>query len=185
MKATSWKAMGCDPRTGRWRLLPAGLLLQTFDPKQDEEVSFTDDLIWAKDKSGLFRLVVLLQNVQDLKSSLAAVQDIDRASGGHIQQNGITIIREDLSASASPVVLESKKRWQRSIYRVASGEEFSRSRLCHHRPEPKGYDPYRLSKEVQKKRFIFLRPDRFVFAACDSKEEVDRAAARIAEFLEG
>ncbi|RFU31743.1 hypothetical protein B7463_g4613, partial [Scytalidium lignicola] len=153
-----------------------------LDP-EDSSIFFTDDIIWSKEKTVLFKIVVLAQSFEDVKSALHALDDIEHTSGGHILPNDITVVLEDLSLKVSDNKLDDS--WKSKVYRVASGEEFASSPLCHGRPEPIGYDPYRLGKEVKKKQIIFLRPDRFVFAACDSKEEVDRTAVQIREFLKG
>lgn len=147
----------------------------------DDRIFFTDDIIWSSDKRGLFKLVVLAKSAADLDSMLSRLSDIESLSGGHVQEKDVTVILEDVSSRISQVSLD--KKWDDKIFRIASAEEFASSELCNGRPEPQGYDPYRLGKEVKNKRFIFLRPDRFVFAACNTLEEVNYASRQVKEIL--
>ncbi|KAH8819344.1 hypothetical protein F5884DRAFT_825906 [Xylogone sp. PMI_703] len=151
--------------------------------QKDNSIFFSDSIIWRKEATGLFKIVVLGQKFEDVMSSIPLLDDIERISGGHIQKSDITVILEDLSFK----LLDKKpdENWADKTYQVASGEEFSASPLCRGRPEPQGYDAYRLGKEVKRKRFIFLRPDRFVYAACDSREEIERVAGQVQELLKG
>ncbi|PVH71142.1 hypothetical protein DL98DRAFT_597226 [Cadophora sp. DSE1049] len=71
------------------------------------------------------------------------------------------------------------------VMRIATAEEFAADKLCDRRPAPSYYDEYRLKKEVKGRTFIILRQDRFAFAACADKAELDIAAARIEEVLSG
>jgi hypothetical protein len=155
---------------------------RSIDPEKDE-IFFTDDLIWNKHKRGLFGLVVLIQKLDDLEPSLTTLKDIDKSSDGKIHLDSITIILENLAPVLKDHIVDNKTKGH--VYQIASAKEFSKSPLCHGRPEPQGYDAHRLGKEVKKKRYIFLRPDRFVFAACDSEEELDKAIAQIAGLLQG
>ena len=145
------------------------------------DVAFTDDVIWDVAKPALFRLVVLLRSLGDLPSALNATADLESIFAVCGLAVVITIILEDVTLSATDFKFE--KPWSANIYRVATGDEFARSPLCKNRPAPYGYDPHRLGKEVCHKRFIFLRPDRIVFAACDRKDEVNDVAQHIASFM--
>ncbi|KAK5995929.1 3-(3-hydroxy-phenyl)propionate/3-hydroxycinnamic acid hydroxylase-like protein [Cladobotryum mycophilum] len=150
----------------------------------DDEAFFTDDVIWPERKIGnLFRLVVLVQDLKDVEASLAALDDIETVSGGQIQRKEVIILLEDPSLTGTALDTSVGLEWREKMYRVATGEEFAESPLCEGRPAPIGYDALRLGKEVNQKRYIFLRPDRFVFAACDSRGEIDRVATRIKELL--
>lgn len=152
--------------------------------KTEGRVEFTDDIIFAPGKKGLFQLVVLVDKVQELEAAAQALRDVQRLSEGVLISSEATFIVHDASAG-----VESASTWPscngRAV-RIATGSEFAADeRLCGCRPEPIYYDPYRIKKEVRGLSFIILRPDRFVFAACVDKAELDIAAGRISPVLNG
>lgn len=134
------------------------------------KVSFTDDIIFGLQKQGLFQVVVILRDLGDSHSTEAALRGLEKASNGVIKDGETTMFLDDTRASHSDVK-------GRNVYRLATAAEFAADPvLCRGRPEPKGYDPHRMSKGVGYKKFVILRPDRFVFAACDSRSELISAA---------
>jgi hypothetical protein len=155
---------------------------RSIEPHADE-IFLTDDVIWTTKNPSLFRLVVLLENLGDLDTSLGALHAIEDLSGGELRPTDAVVLLEDLSPDVTDDAINQPAGPK--VYRIASGDDFACSELCNDRPKPIGYNPFRLGEEVKKKRFIFLRPDRFVFAACNLKEEVDKAAVRVRDFLNG
>lgn len=144
-------------------------------------VCFTDDVIWNNQKKCLFQLLVLPKTLQSMSSLTKSVDTLLSRPGSPLALKDTTIILDDVSfiTPKGPLNLPP----YRQFYRVASGEEFAVSKLCYGRPKPKGYDPYRLGKEVNHCPLVILRPDRFVFAACKDIKDLESALKQLREFL--
>ncbi|KAJ9165698.1 hypothetical protein NKR19_g1, partial [Coniochaeta hoffmannii] len=139
-------------------------------PPQCGQVLFTDDIIFGPQKQGLFQVVVILQPHSDPINVKVELYSLEEASSGALKDGEATCF---LNSTQTPP-LESKRR---DIYRIATAAEFAADPiLCGGRPEPKGYDPYRMSEAVGNKKFVILRPDRFVYAVCDTRAELLFAA---------
>lgn len=175
--------------------------LKGRDPKT-EDVYFTDDVIFAGDKKGLFQLVVLLNSSSELEEARKAIRGIRKSSHGEVNEDEATYIIHDPTARVIPSITMNGSSTATShqsfrpsdsdvVVRIATAEEFA-AKYCHQDdigdgapPYPKGYDAYKLLKEVKGANYIILRADRFVFAACRSAEEVKGAAGRVREMLAG
>ncbi|KAI1616223.1 monooxygenase [Exophiala viscosa] len=141
-----------------------------------EKTCFTDDLIFSPDKTGLFQLLILPEDVANLDRLMSALDGMDETSSNLIRREEATILVQSIKASPGSV---SMSKW--TIARLATGDEFAADPvLCGNRPRPIGYDEARLQKEIKGKRFVIVRQDRFVFAACDTPEELKQAAQRLA-----
>lgn len=139
--------------------------------KENVEVLFTDDAVFGA-KKGIFQLVVMLKNLSELDPAKEALAGVTEASSGHLLTKEATFILDDTqSPNWSPTA-------NSELYRLATAEEFiaSPNDISLRRPPPLYYDPHRLSKEAHGRRFVIVRPDRFIFAACNSREELLRAA---------
>lgn len=123
-----------------------------------------------------------LQSQEDILSALNATTDLEAIFADHGLVVGITIIIEDVAVSAADII-KLEKPSSVNIYRVATADEFSQSPLCKNRPRPEGYEPFCLGKDVGHKRFLFLQPDRFIFAACDTIDEVKDVPGYVATSL--
>lgn len=141
------------------------------------EVLFTDDIIFSPSKKGLFQLVVLVKTAYELDRLDHSLAGIDRESNGVLLPGESSIFAED---SIGPW---GEARGGRHVYRFATGDEFESSPLCARRPKPVGYDSQLMVKAARGSKFIVLRPDRFVFAACRTTEELHGAAGRIGDFI--
>lgn len=168
------------PHYGGGKCLPQVYCRDLNQVKGD--ILFTDDAIWDVSTPTLFRLVVLLPSSENLPSAMNATANLEAIFADHGLRVGITIIIEDVAVSAADII-KLERASSVNIYRVATADEFAQSPLCESRPRPEGYDPYRLGKDVDHKRFLFLRPDRFIFAACDTIDEVKDATGHVAAFL--
>lgn len=135
------------------------------------EVLFTDDVIFASSKSGLFQLLVYVPNLEELKSAKDTVSRIDVFSKGEVKSTEVTFLVEEICEADEDA---------KDVYRLATSDEFAQSDLCEGRPAPMYYDPLYLAKVIDGKRFILLRQDRFIFAACDTREELVQAANKLA-----
>ncbi|KAJ5180402.1 hypothetical protein N7492_003612 [Penicillium capsulatum] len=142
----------------------------------DGEVLFTDDVIFSPSKIGLFQLLVYVPTMADLTSAKNIASEIDVLSKGEVKGSDATFLVEDIVAEGHEDAS--------GVYRLATGEEFTQSALCDGRPAPQYYDPYYLAKVTGGTRFILLRPDRFVFAMCDTREELKHAAGSLEFYLQ-
>ncbi|KAL4911122.1 hypothetical protein BDW74DRAFT_172576 [Aspergillus multicolor] len=161
----------------------------------------------------LFRLLVYLASARDLAAALRDIADIEGMSRGRITADEVTILIEraespgpsisiDMEtgtlapcgpgAGAGPCLGSSLSTTSIStapaaisIYQVATGAEFAASPLCLGRPEPKRYDPYHIGRALGGNRYVLVRPDRVVFAAVDSRDDLRRAAEAAAGYLPG
>ncbi|CAL5874394.1 uncharacterized protein PFLUO_LOCUS8690 [Penicillium psychrofluorescens] len=145
--------------------------------KADAEIRFTDDVIFAAHKKCLFQLLVYVKTLDEVADAKRVISDIDDISHSEIRASEVTVLVEDLS-STSPEMDDD-------VFRLATADEFAQSLLCEGRPAPQYYDPYSLGKELTGTRFIIVRPDRFIFAACNSREDLRQLASRVVSFLQG
>lgn len=144
----------------------------------DAEVLFTDDLIFNASKKALFQLVVIIPGDGDTDDlDLNGLLDVEEKSGGAIQANEVTVIANSIHSVLSAA-------GKHPCYRLATAEEFANHpSLCAGRPVPVGFDPYRMTREVQNRKFVILRPDRVVFAACDDMDALLFAAEKLRQFV--
>ena len=141
-------------------------------------VRFTDDAIFDHWKQALFQVVVLNKNLAEAEAAKKSLQGLEHASEGELREHEATYIIHDLSVTPA-----MNSYFDVGLFRIATGTEFAETRLCHQRPEPQFYDPFRMMKEAQRKPFLILRPDRFVYAACADRNELFESARRLAGFL--
>lgn len=144
-----------------------------------EKVRFTDDVIFAPHKTAAFQIVAFLNSEENLAKSREILDDLSRESKGILNPRETTFIVRKSTYSLSPKVEEKE-----AVYRLATGAEFAADDfLCRGRPEPQFYDPLRISKDVNNKMFVILRPDRFIYAACDTQSELSQAARSISDLF--
>ncbi|KAG9194976.1 hypothetical protein G6011_00096 [Alternaria panax] len=143
--------------------------------EMDSEVRFTDDVIFEEGKKGLFQLVVFVDEVRDVEGVRTFLDGIDEASGGALSVGEATFFITSTETPPASVDLQHS-----NVYRLAMAGEFAASTLCVGRPEPRYYDAHRIWKESLGKRYIILRPDRFVFATCGDVDELKGAAVKLA-----
>ncbi|UKZ74770.1 hypothetical protein TrVFT333_002440 [Trichoderma virens FT-333] len=158
------------PRLGGGGNFPQVYAVSVANTPRSEKVLFTDDIIFSPQKQGLFQVVVILQPHRIVDGVDAALRGLQGISNGAIRDGEATVFIN--TTKAAPCDLKG-----RHVYRLATAAEFADDPvLSAGRPEPKGYDPHRMSKEVGNKTFVILRPDRFVFAACDTRSDLVYAA---------
>ncbi|PVH96296.1 FAD/NAD(P)-binding domain-containing protein [Periconia macrospinosa] len=139
-----------------------------------DTVHFSDDVIFAPSKQCLLQVVVILRSLDDLYSCQQILAGVDEASEGALKSDEATFVLNSTAATQTPDT-------QATVYRLATGEEFAADEvLCRGRPFPYNYDPLRMAQEVGHRRFVIVRPDRFVFAACQAPEELISASKRLA-----
>lgn len=134
-------------------------------------VAFSDDLIFAPAKKGLFQLVMLpafADEAYQLQNSV-----IDLAQSKYVDAvEATTIIQSHRLPSQITKHLTSDDT---TVARVATSEEFADSLLCQGRPAPRYYDPFRMAKETKGMKYVLVRPDRFIYSACQTLEELKKA----------
>ncbi|EEA23552.1 hypothetical protein TMatcc_002429 [Talaromyces marneffei ATCC 18224] len=145
----------------------------------DNMVYFTDDVIF-KQKKGLFQLVVYLKDPGEVATVGKDISSIETISQGYIYESDIACLTE---FDAQSLTHYSKNESPYPTYSIATGEEFARSELCKGRPEPRYYNPYRLRKELKGHRYIILRPDRFVFASCSTRDDLMKAVRVLVAYV--
>jgi hypothetical protein len=140
---------------------------------------FTDDVIFTNGKKALFQLVVLLSDVKQLDGSIVALTELAKQGEGVLRIEEATYIIDDplnKTASSQKLAVDNahwiiyKEKWDQSIWRDL--------------PDPVGYDGSRMRKEV-KGRYVIVRPDRFIYAACNTSEELIQASRSLAGVFSG
>lgn len=145
-------------------------------------VSFTDDLIFSRAKKGLLQLLILVESAHEADVALKDVSGVSDASEGLVLEDEATVLVHDLDAR--PGVTCAGK--DRTLARIASADEFAADELCNGRPEPLHYNPWRIRKKLRPQaRYVVVRPDRFVFAACRDKDELQEALSQLPRMLNG
>lgn len=145
----------------------------------DGEVQFTDDVIFRKkEPAPLLYLLVYLSNAEELPEAQKAVADVESISRGEVQASNVTFLLETDSGVGQNVSSIS------SAFTLATAAEFSRSPLCSRRPEPMYYDAGILGKTLEGRKYIILRADRFIYAACSTEEELRETLTQAAAYLQ-
>ena len=153
----------------------------------ESRVQFTDDVIFRSDKKRLFQLIVVVDDLNAAEKALLDLEvlDLETVSKGMVSEREASCIihcpglgAEDVSDTQAP--------FKQRLYRVATAEEFAATEaLCNGRPQPIGYNMYRMRDDMKKRRYILVRPDRFVFAACEKVEDLVRACGAIEDAVLG
>jgi 2-polyprenyl-6-methoxyphenol hydroxylase-like FAD-dependent oxidoreductase len=171
------EGMAFIPGPGSGVFLPQVYCAPLGAAHRGQQVAFTDDVIFASEKKGLFQIVVSIDCLEDVQNAQKALEDVEALSERELSAEEATYLVHD----------SRERRVQRNpnVVRIATAEEFALSPLCRDRPEPHYYDEYRLRREVQGRKYLIVRPDRLVYAACSTKQELDSAAAKLRHHLAG
>jgi hypothetical protein len=148
-------------------LSSGGLLLPQVYARNcsNSQVCFSDDLIFTKNKGGLLQLLLLPDCVVEARRLVAGLQHLPNHE--LVNPREATILVQETDVDPPPL-----EEVDMTMARVATGEEFAVTELCRNRPKPQHYDPYRVSKELPGMKFVLVRPDRFVYAACREDKEL-------------
>lgn len=147
---------------------------------KSERVKFSDDLIFAPEKTGLFQLLLLPDSPEEAEDLVVVARNV--TSKGFITTEEATVLIQDDGVQSSQAQHLAGHGF--GVARVATEEEFAADLdLCRNRPAPTHYDPWRISKEVKGLKFVVVRPDRFVYAACRTSAELTRALDGLAGVL--
>ncbi len=115
---------------------------------------------------------MLLKSLSEVDEARLALQNVDRLSGKYVLADEATYIVQSTEAQKCPEL-------GADVFRLATPAEFVASPLCRGRAAPELYDMHKLQRELRGKRFALARPDRFVYAACNSGEELERICSGI------
>ncbi len=155
-----------------------------LDPgNKDREVAFSDDFIYAAEKTGLIQLIVLVDSLEEVRktiTSLNATRSLSPAAEVLISE--ATYLVHDYTISQPVTDMRTRPN---QIMRIATVEEFQQSKLSAGRPKQEGYDAFSIKQAVRGKRFVVVRPDRFVFAACAETAELETALKAVERVLRG
>jgi hypothetical protein len=145
---------------------------------KDLGVSFTDDVIFQRDKKGMFQLVVSLESHADLDAARKALPNLDTLSGNYIIPHEATFILHTSEVKEVPADIGN------DVWRLATADEFvNTSDLCKGRPAPEYYDMFQIRKALYGKSFAIVRPDRFLYAACDTAQQLQTICGGIQQTL--
>ena len=157
---------------------------------EPQSVQFTDDVLFNGSRANmLLRLLVVINDLGEAEQAWLELKALDlyKHSNGEVQEKSALFLIQ----SPGPEIQEIQKSNtpssipQENVYRVATADDFAASDLCKSRPYPTGYDMQRIQKEVKGKRFILVRPDRFVYAACNTGAELVAACELVSTTLLG
>merc|ERR1712000_356655 len=84
------------------------------------KICFTDDLIFAPEKVGLFQPLILPENVEDVDKLMKDIDEVDRISNNLIQSNEATILIQSTEPTTEAAALA-----RQDLARLATGQEFA------------------------------------------------------------
>ena len=157
--------------------------------------TFTDDTIFGPEKKGIFQIVALLDSVDQLhnvRGDLAHIKTSDSLS--FLDPTEATLILHgEIPAVPQTSPLLGPESARGNTIRVLSAEEYTAAgvtesalKIGFPRPPPLFYDPSRIRKDLGfDKVYVIVRWDRFVFAACRDRSELQKAAGLIEGCLKG
>ncbi|VUC24151.1 unnamed protein product [Clonostachys rosea] len=146
---------------------------------REGHVQFSDDVIFEPTKQKLFQIVVLLDNTEQSTNAENELQGLDSISSRLSPAEATMFVRR----RSLDKVSMARELTNRRIFRTATGIEFGQSRLCDGHPQPRGYEEECMWNGLEGKRYIIVRYDRFIFAACNSRAELEKAARRLSELF--
>jgi hypothetical protein len=142
----------------------------------DTDVIFSDDVIFRQGKKGIFQIVVLLNDIFEPDEARVSLRNLGESSDNYVISEEATFIIQDSEPRRHSGV-------GTDVFRLATAAEFTSSSLCKGRPEPEHYDMYKLKRALHGKRYAIVRQDRFVYAACNTKDELERICGGIQQTL--
>lgn len=157
--------------------------------------TFTDDTIFAPNKTGIFQIVALLDSIDQIRSARADISHIqqpeslltlDVAEATYIVHGEVPSVRDAPALLGKEIPSENVIRVLGADEYTAAGHTNAALERQFPRPEPLYYDPNRIRKDLgADKVYAIVRWDRFVFAACRTAAELERAISSLESTLEG
>ena len=155
--------------------------------------TFTDDTVFAPQKKGIFQIVAILDSLDQLpnvRDDLALVKTSDSLSALDPTEATL-ILHGEIPAIPQTSTLLGPESTRGNTIRVLSAQEYTAAgvtetalKIGFPRPPPLFYDPNRIRKDLGlDKVYVIVRWDRFVFAACRNRSELQNAVGLIEESL--
>lgn len=142
-------------------------------------VQFTDGVTFSEGKNRIFQIVVLLHGFDEFKPATDYLDGIE----GNVS---CRLARQHFLSLLCPFIhLQMIKNWTLSMpdYIARSAQKNLRSPTCV-KPVLCHMGIMRLMWESKaSKRYVLLRPDKFVFAACSTKAEFEQAVRTLVEMF--
>ena len=167
------------PNIGGGKTFPQVFCAPYGSPLNVTRPLFTDDVIYgvgALAKTALFQLVVLLENAVEANSAIQAVADVAKVQMSQICVREATYLV--VGSATNDIIMQ---KGAENVWRLVHGNEYNAD-IWRGLPEPLGYDASRLRRDV-KERYIILRPDRVIFAACKTVDDFAIAMKELEKFL--
>ncbi|KFY79038.1 hypothetical protein V499_01921 [Pseudogymnoascus sp. VKM F-103] len=154
---------------------------------------FTDDAVFKAEKNGCFQIVALLDSLQQLPVALEEVKSVTTQIGnGDILDSMETtyLIQNQRGSAAGPASAHLDLLQDTSTcVRIIDAEEYTAAgagTTGFTRPNPLYYDANRIRKDLgANARYIIVRWDRMVFAACKDAAELQKAICLVDGCLNG
>lgn len=169
--------MAFMPELGGGYLFAQTFCVEATNEKDEGVIQFTDDVIFSPEKTKLFQIIILLDDMDQVASTRSRLEGLDDYCTHLSTKETTTFVRRRTSTTR----IKSTK--EGCVFRTATGGEFAKSRLCDGRPDPYGYDEEGMWDGVKGKKFVIVRHDRFVFAVCGDRIELESAATRLQELF--
>ena len=125
----------------------------------------------------------MVDRVDEVGPAVSALAGLSQLSQGLVQEDEATIFVHGFTAKR-PADAKVEVGKTGPLVRIATGPEFAADvRLCTNRPALRHYDAHQMKHEDHGQKFVIIRPDRFVYAACSSIDELQRAAKSMPQAL--
>lgn len=151
------------------------------------EVLFTDDAIYAGSWTSVLRLVILVDRVEEISGIQDELNKVNlpMSTQGILEAQQPCFLVHDPNASLSSALEDQliKSKTRDRVFRVATGAEFASSKLCADRPDPQGYDMFRIRTSLKGRRFIVVRTDRFIALSTKSVQDLVKGCDRLLQTL--
>ena len=152
----------------------------TQTPDQECDVLFTDDVVFSEHKKAVFQLVVFMDGGLDELLFYEQVLGGFGKISPRLHPDEATFF---VGNGHHAMDKEANSDVKKTIFRIATADEFFSSPLSQGRPYPHGYRETDMRLGLGGKKFAIVRSDRFVFAACDTREELEVAATKLGELF--
>lgn len=154
--------------------------------------AFTDDAIFANGKRGIFQIAVLLETAMQINVAQRELAEVISRNQTIIDTAETTyIIHSHLPVLVAAQRVPHTSNDSKNIVRVIDADEYINAGLINapssnRRPNPLYYDPNRIRRDLGKQiRYVVVRWDRIVFAACRDTQQLQQALDLIDSCLYG
>ena len=149
---------------------------QVYLRTSDGTVMLSDDMVFRLDKRSLLQLVVLAESLGEAER---AAEDLGKLKVADEIVQEASYIVQDMRVETADLKANGL-----DVARVASAKEFNNSPLREGRMPPEGYKPHIWKSQHAGRRYVVVRPDRFVFAACRDLSELSMVLKAVEKVLE-